>query len=67
MLCPDNRYLLRAPNSSSTALRAKARRTEPRALQKQATESTLQHSDKDCVATSISPTLCFPGVMGFIA
>lgn len=67
VFCLDNRYLLLAQNSRSTAQRAEARRTEPHALQKQAIEGTLQHNDKDCVVASNSLTSCFPCVMGSIA
>lgn len=61
-----NRDLLLIQNSASPALGAEVR-LEPHALQKQETESALQHNERDCAVASCSLVLCFPCVMGFIA
>lgn len=58
MFCLDNRYLLLAQNSRSTALWATAG-AETHALQKQVTASTLKHNDKGCVAASSSLNVVF--------
>lgn len=66
MFYVGRRDLLLTQNSTGAALGAEIR-LEPGALQKQETESALQHSDRDSAIASCSLVFYFPSVLCFIA